>query len=296
MRGKVLDSIKRVLFLALVLPSTPAAAYTLYNPWALIKTPAGSDSQSIGRPNFGCLRGARKLEDGEGYNVMRTGRHRNYGHPALLNLIQKLAWNFKVNENKSIFVGDIAQPRGGPTMSAHNSHQTGLDADVWYQYESGQYRPTARDRATLSSRSIAKSDRTLSALWDSSIENLLISAAMSEDVSLVIVHPAVKKYFCENYSGAEWTKKLWPDWRHGEHFHVRINCPPGNTQCIQKPVSEYNWCSQIDSFIAAGPKKKWFIPTDTSEKLAPIPSYDHRDVPPIAPGCFGVFTKMPRLS
>ena len=30
-----------------------------------------------------------------------------------------------------ILVGDISQPRGGPMLTGHASHQIGLDADVW---------------------------------------------------------------------------------------------------------------------------------------------------------------------
>jgi penicillin-insensitive murein endopeptidase len=30
-----------------------------------------------------------------------------------------------------LLVGDIAPPRGGP-VGGHASHQTGLDADIWY--------------------------------------------------------------------------------------------------------------------------------------------------------------------
>ena len=28
-------------------------------------------------------------------------------------------------------IGDISQPRGGPMLSGHASHQIGLDADIW---------------------------------------------------------------------------------------------------------------------------------------------------------------------
>ena len=31
-----------------------------------------------------------------------------------------------------VVVGDLSQPRGGPTPSGHRSHQTGLDADIGY--------------------------------------------------------------------------------------------------------------------------------------------------------------------
>jgi len=30
-----------------------------------------------------------------------------------------------------LLVGDIGQPRGGPALSGHASHQIGLDADIW---------------------------------------------------------------------------------------------------------------------------------------------------------------------
>jgi penicillin-insensitive murein endopeptidase len=30
-----------------------------------------------------------------------------------------------------LLVGDIAQPRGGPMLTGHASHQIGLDADIW---------------------------------------------------------------------------------------------------------------------------------------------------------------------
>jgi len=27
---------------------------------------------------------------------------------------------------------DLGQPRGGPTLSGHRSHQSGLDVDIWF--------------------------------------------------------------------------------------------------------------------------------------------------------------------
>ena len=36
-----------------------------------------------------------------------------------------------------IVVGDLSQPRGGPTPSGHRSHQTGLDADVGFVAPAG---------------------------------------------------------------------------------------------------------------------------------------------------------------
>ena len=30
-----------------------------------------------------------------------------------------------------LLVGDMAQPRGGPMITGHASHQIGIDADIW---------------------------------------------------------------------------------------------------------------------------------------------------------------------
>src|SRR6516165_2279694 len=32
---------------------------------------------------------------------------------------------------RGLLVGDISQPRGGPMITGHDSHQVGLDADIW---------------------------------------------------------------------------------------------------------------------------------------------------------------------
>ena len=37
---------------------------------------------------------------------------------------KNIGWN-------GLLVGDLTQPRGGPMLSGHASHQAGLDADVW---------------------------------------------------------------------------------------------------------------------------------------------------------------------
>ena len=39
---------------------------------------------------------------------------------------QKSVWN-------GLLVGDMSQPRGGPMLTGHASHQIGLDADIWFK-------------------------------------------------------------------------------------------------------------------------------------------------------------------
>src|SRR5262249_49597327 len=38
---------------------------------------------------------------------------------------KKIGWN-------GLLIGDMSQPRGGPMISGHTSHQVGLDADIWF--------------------------------------------------------------------------------------------------------------------------------------------------------------------
>ena len=63
---------------------------------------------------------------------MRLSRNRNWGHPELVALLERLA--AKVHKDAGwpgLLVGDMSQPRGGPMLTGHASHQVGLDADIW---------------------------------------------------------------------------------------------------------------------------------------------------------------------
>ena len=70
---------------------------------------------------------------GPTWQVMRLSRNRNWGHPSLINFLEKFApLAAKATGWKGILVGDLAQPRGGPSPSDHASHQIGLDVDIWF--------------------------------------------------------------------------------------------------------------------------------------------------------------------
>src|SRR5437899_3322273 len=96
-------------------------------------TPAPLAARSIGTYNRGCLAGATALPiNGKTWQVMRLSRNRNWGHPTLIRFLEHLADEVpKVAGWPGLLVGDIAQPRGGPMLTGHTSHQIGLDADIW---------------------------------------------------------------------------------------------------------------------------------------------------------------------
>ena len=52
------------------------------------------------------------------------------------------------------------------------------------------------------------------------------------------MHPAIKKAVCEataNEKDRAWLTKIRPYWGHYYHFHIRIACPKGSTNCEAQP-------------------------------------------------------------
>ena len=95
--------------------------------------PAELQARSIGFYARGCLAGAEALPiSGSAWQVMRLSRNRNWGNPALIAFLERFAKAVpSINGWPGLLVGDISQPRGGPMLSGHASHQIGLDADIW---------------------------------------------------------------------------------------------------------------------------------------------------------------------
>src|SRR4029077_20127472 len=95
--------------------------------------PSKGSTQVIGFYAKGCLAGGQALPiNGDNWQVMRLSRNRNWGTPELISLLKRLAAKVpKVGGGSGLLVGDMSQPRGGPMITGHASHQVGLDADVW---------------------------------------------------------------------------------------------------------------------------------------------------------------------
>ncbi len=95
--------------------------------------PASLPAKPIGFYAKGCIAGAAPLPIiGPAWQVMRLSRNRNWGHPDLIALLERLAVKAqKAAGWPGILVGDMSQPRGGPMLTGHASHQVGLDADIW---------------------------------------------------------------------------------------------------------------------------------------------------------------------
>ncbi len=112
-----------------------------------LSTPTSGPARPIGSYAKGCQAGAVALPaDGPAWQVMRPSRNRAWGQPSLIAAIEELAAKLPAVGWPGLLVGDVAQPRGGPMITGHESHQIGLDVDVWITpMPDHRLTPTERD-------------------------------------------------------------------------------------------------------------------------------------------------------
>jgi penicillin-insensitive murein DD-endopeptidase len=211
-------------------PSTPAKEL-----FGRKTSPAALPVRSIGSYAKGCLAGGMALPtDGDTWQVMRLSRNRMWGHPRLVAFVQRLAKRVpEINGWPGLLVGDMAQPRGGPMITGHASHQIGLDADVWLT-------PMPRERFSrlareeVSATNMVREDRLDidPAVWTPQHTALLRAVARESEVARIFVNPAIKKALCRE-AGADrgWLTKIRPMFGHNYHFHIRLACPAGEASC-----------------------------------------------------------------
>jgi penicillin-insensitive murein DD-endopeptidase len=199
-----------------------------------LKTASSQPAAPIGAYAKGCLAGARALPDsGPTWQAMRLSRNRNWGHPALISFIERLSRFAATQEGwAGLYIGDMAQPRGGPMTSAHQSHQVGLDTDIWL-YPPKRLNLSRAERETLSSVSVRSRDgRSVTSNWTQEHMNILRQAAKDPAVERIFITAPAKIWMCEHAgTDRKWLQKIRPLWGHEAHFHVRLKCPDGAEDC-----------------------------------------------------------------
>jgi penicillin-insensitive murein endopeptidase len=212
------------------------------------ESPAPLEARSIGSYSKGCLAGGVSLPiNGPDWQVMRLSRNRNWGNPRLLDYMEQLASDARALDGWSgLLVGDMSQPRGGPMVTGHTSHQVGLDVDIWLTPMPDRIL-TPEERENMTAVSMLKDPFTVDpAVWTPLHLKLIKRAASYRQVERIFVHPAIKKKLCED-AGKDraWLGKVRPWWNHHYHFHVRLSCPPGAAGCDnQKPVLGDDGCGK----------------------------------------------------
>ena len=201
--------------------------------------PAPLAARTIGFYAKGCLAGALALPiNGATWQVMRLSRNRNWGHPSLVQFLERLAAQAPKTGWHGLLVGDMSQPRGGPMLTGHASHQVGLDADIWLTPMPDR-ELTRPEREEMSATMVVAEDRkdVDPQVWTPAHFNVIKAAAQDPKVQRIFVNAAIKKALCrEAGSDRGWLGKVQPWWGHDYHFHVRLVCPSDSPECTPQPA------------------------------------------------------------
>ena len=212
--------------------------------------PTAGPPRVIGAYNKGCIGGAKEMPiTGDTWQVMRLSRNRNWGHPDLIALLKRLSKNAHRDADwPGILVGDMGQPRGGPMLTGHASHQIGIDADVWLT-PMQDHLLSREEREEMSATMMVRNDRLDidPNAWTPQHLAVIRDAALEPSVQRIFVNAAIKKALCREAKGdRSWLHKVRPWYGHDYHFHIRMRCPPGSSQCEgQNEQSEDDGCEEL---------------------------------------------------
>ncbi|MCA8883966.1 MAG: penicillin-insensitive murein endopeptidase [Rhodobacteraceae bacterium] len=237
---------RRVLAAFLLLPILAMTETAIAEPLAnqlfgAATAPSPHKPSSIGSYAKGCGAGLVQLpETGPTWQAMRLSRNRNWGHPDAVAFIQRLS-GFAASQPgwEGLYIGDISQPRGGPMKSGHQSHQIGLDIDIW-MLPPKSVRLSRSQREKISSISVRSSDqRHVNGNWSPQHAAILEAAARDDAVDRIFVTAPVKIELCKiaTRKDRKWMQKIRPFWGHDYHFHVRLKCPDGSAGCVTQTPS-----------------------------------------------------------
>jgi len=236
--------------------------------------PAAMPTRVIGSYVRGCIAGAERMPiNGDSWQVMRLSRNRNWGHPDMIALLKRLSAKAPKDAGwPGILVGDIGQPRGGPALSGHASHQLGLDADIWLT-PMPDHMLSRGDREEMSAVMMVRPDRLDIDPHVFTPGHLAVirDAAQEPAVQRIFVNAAIKKALCREAKGDRgWLSKVRPWWGHDYHFHIRIKCPAGSSECEGQPEpAASEGCSAGD--LAYWFKDSVLHPTPPKEPPKPRP-------------------------
>ncbi|MCL4104855.1 UNVERIFIED_CONTAM: hypothetical protein GTU68_018562 [Idotea baltica] len=183
---------------------------------------------------------------------MRLSRNRNWAHPETVDFVQDLSRKAQAAGWKGLYVGDMSQPRGGPMLSGHRSHQSGLDADIW-MLPPPRLNLSVSERENISSISTRRAKGAyVNDNWTPAHHAILKAAAQDRRVARIFVFPGAKVEMCKNAKGNRaWLRKIRPWWGHHYHFHVRLSCPKGTKGCVdQAPPLRGDGCADAEKWVS----------------------------------------------
>ncbi|WP_375264954.1 penicillin-insensitive murein endopeptidase [Planktotalea sp.] len=241
------------LFIGLIIALPLAAAPEAKQLFGAAKKGSAQRAAPLGSYAKGCAAGSVALpETGPTWQAMRLSRNRNWGHPTTIDFIQKLSakaaqlpgWN-------GLYIGDISQPRGGPMLSGHRSHQIGLDIDIW-MLPAKNLNLSRREREKISSISLRRAKGAyINDKFTRQHMEIMKAAAKDKRTARIFVFPGAKVAMCNAEKGnRRWLRKIRPWYGHHYHFHVRLACPKGARGCKdQNPPPAGDGCADAQKWV-----------------------------------------------
>ena len=216
--------------------------------------PSSQSPAAYGGYAKGCLAGGAQLpESGPTWQAMRLSRNRNWGHPATIDFLKDLSRKAAAQPGwNGLYIGDISQPRGGPMLTGHRSHQIGLDADIWMR-PADRLSLSPKERENISSISMRRAKGAyVNSSWTRAHHEILKAAAKDPRVARIFVFPGAKVQMCNDETGDRaYLRKIRPWYGHHYHFHVRLSCPRGTRGCTdQSPPPPGDGCDDARDWVA----------------------------------------------
>lgn len=219
------------------------------NPFGQAAKPSHGSTHVIGGYAAGCIAGAKAMPmSGRGWEVVRLSRNRNWGHPTLLSLLAR-AGKALPKGRSPLVLGDLAQPRGGPMVSGHSSHQLGLDVDIWFYLHDAGQPMTDEEREHPALGTVLNPDFITidEKKWSDQFDEQLLWFAGQDEVERIFVNVAIKKRLCQKLgAGDARLIKLRPWFGHDDHYHVRLRCPSSEGDCVPQKAPAGVECDEKD--------------------------------------------------
>lgn len=214
--------------------------------WHLVKEPTNKNPRIYGTYFAGCMDGGIRLpKKGIGFFLGGVHDNRAYGQPELINYIKTVSKIVSDTTNQTLIIGDLSSPRGGPApiwSSLHQSHQSGLDVDIWFRAAKKSENPSKIKQVLMLN---SNRDAVNRQYWSEDNVRILKKAASFDEVDRIFVNPVIKRELCSQHAGEPWIGKIRGWWGHAEHFHVRLKCPENSPDCkMQQPLKEGDGCGE----------------------------------------------------
>ena len=108
----------------------------------------------------------------------------------------------------------------------------GLDVDIYFRLDLPPLPHAEREDLDLPSM-VDREQRALDERFGEPQVELLRLAATDPDVARIFVNPRIKRAMCElPWQDRRFLRRLRPRFGHGDHMHVRLDCPASSADCI----------------------------------------------------------------